>query len=96
MGPGRKAGLPDIVAEVAQFALESEQRRLAVVLVMDSCEFLSRSKLSKEKSLQMAHNSGCPFFVVGIGAETDPSQDGHIYLTGLTNPSGGQILEDVE
>ena len=96
LGPGRKAGLPDIVAEVAQFALESEERRLAVVLVMDSCEFLSRSKLSKEKSLRLAHNSGCPFFAVGIGAETDPTQDGHIYLSGLTNPSGGQLLEDVE
>ncbi len=96
LGPGRKAGLPDIVAEVAQFALESEQRRLAVVLIMDSCEFLSRSKLTKEKSLLLAHDSGCPFFVVGIGTETDPAQDGHIYLTGLTGPSGGQILEDAE
>lgn len=96
LGPGRKTGLPDIVAEVAQFAQESEERRLAVVLVMDSCEFLSRSKLSKEKSLQLAHNSGCPFFVVGIGAETDPAHDGHIYLTGLTSPAGGQLLEDVE
>ena len=95
LGPGRKAGLPDIVAEVAQFARESEQRRLAVVLVMDSCEFLSRSKVSREKSLELAHNSGCPFFVVGIGPETDPAQDGHIYLTGLTYPSGGQLLEDV-
>lgn len=95
LGPGRKAGLPDVVAEVAQFARESEQRRLAVVLVMDSCEFLSRSKVSREKSLELAHNSGCPFFVVGIGPETDPAQDGHIYLTGLTYPSGGQLLEDV-
>jgi hypothetical protein len=96
LGPGRKTGLPDIVAEVAQFARETEQRRLAVVLVMDSCEFLSRSKVSREKSLLLAHDSGCPFFVVGIGPETDPTQDGHIYLTGLTYPSGGQILEGAE
>ena len=95
LGPGRKTALPDVVAEVARFAQESEPRRLAVVLVTDSCEFLSRSKLSGEKSLKIAHNSGCPFFVATVGRETDPTQDGHIYLTGLTYPSGGQLLEDV-
>lgn len=96
MGPGRSTGLPALVTEVAGLAMESEQRRVAVVMVLDSCELPRRSKRSQKKSLRLAQNSACPFFVVGMGMETDAAQEGPIYLTGLTNSSGGQLLEDVE
>ncbi len=96
LGPGRKTGLPDIVAEILPVALDSEQRRLAVVMVMDSSQMPIRSKRRRKKSLRLADQSHCPFIVVGIGPEIERAQDAYSYLTGLTNPYGGQLLEDVE
>jgi hypothetical protein len=75
------------VADAATQVAAASSARKFVVLLSDGADFGGHSRASRESSLAMARDSGAPFYIVGIGSQTDSG-----YLADLASQTRGQVL----
>jgi VWFA-related protein len=68
---GGDTSLYNAVAEVSDLVRQSDQPRRAVLFLSDGLDTGPQTSITREESIEAARASGVPFFVVGLGTETD-------------------------